>query len=147
MIARSIWRARFAWISWPATARRSDCATVAVRIGRSPRSLGIVSRSSGSLREAPQELGVVVVEAECEANVVDAGLALRVDDHGAVRPLRRGDELDALLDADGGAVGPVGDDPAGVACKSSRDAQRIRPTGAQLGSDHRADSRDRLSRC
>ena len=36
--SRSIARARAAVISWPASARRSACATVAVRSGRSPRS-------------------------------------------------------------------------------------------------------------
>ena len=47
-IVRSIWRARLAWISWPATARRSACATVPVRIGRSPRSCRTLSPRSGS---------------------------------------------------------------------------------------------------
>ncbi len=48
MIVRSICRARLAWISWPATARRSAWATVPVRIGLRPRTLRSVSASSGS---------------------------------------------------------------------------------------------------
>jgi hypothetical protein len=59
---RSICLARLAWISCPQTARNSDWATVAVRIGPQPT---LATRDLPDQRvagEAPQELGMVVVE-------------------------------------------------------------------------------------
>ena len=53
---RSSSRARSDWISWPQSARNSAPATVGVRSGRSPRVSRIVAPSSGSSREAAQEL-------------------------------------------------------------------------------------------
>ena len=100
MMLRSIWRARFARISWPATARRSAWATVPVRIGRRPRSLAQRLGEQRVVGEALQELGVVVVEAEHEPHVVDTCLARRDDDDRAVGALRCLHLLEPSLDPD-----------------------------------------------
>ena len=77
MIVRSICRARLAWISWPGDrteqrlgdrpgSHRPQTAHAAERLGEQ-RVVG----------EPAEELRVVVIEAEREANVVDARIALR----------------------------------------------------------------------
>ena len=73
--ARSICRASRAVISCPATARSSACATVAVRIGRRPRRCWIGRAEQRVGGEPPQELRVVVVDAEHEAHLLEALLA------------------------------------------------------------------------
>ena len=135
MIVRSICRARLAWISCPATARRSACATVPVLIGLRPRTRRSVSPSSGSAGEAAQELGVVGIEAEGETNVVDAGVALGRDDDRPVGPLRRLHALEAVVDTHGRAVAAVGDDAGRVRGMAPRHAEGVRPQRAELGAD------------
>ncbi len=57
---------------------------------------------------------MIVIEAEGEANVVDAGVALRHDDDRPVGPLRRLHELEAVVDAHGRPIDAVGDDASRV---------------------------------
>ena len=142
-------RARLAWISWPATARSSACATVPVRIGRRPRTLPQRLAEQRVVGEAAQELGVVVVEPEHEADVLDARLAVGRDDDRAVGALRR---LHALEPARrrGSSRGRCRRRRRGVASLASRPERRSEygPCRAELGADGIAPSLGRrLSRC
>src|SRR5581483_4821544 len=86
--------------------------------------------------ERAQELGVVVVQAEHETDVLDARLAVGRDDDRPVRALHGVHALEALLDADGRPVGAVGDDAGCVAPEPARQAEGVRPLRAELGADH-----------
>src|SRR5437763_6136318 len=87
-------------------------------------------------RDFVQELRMVVLEAEGEADPLDPGLHLgRSDDH-AVGPLRRLDALEPAVDADGLAVDPVVDAPARVAGVLPGEPERVRPYRAQVGANH-----------
>ena len=136
--ARSISRARLAWISWPATARSSDCATVPVRIGRSPRSACSVSPSSGSpanrRRNSEWSSSRPSTNRTCStpASLCAATRSFR-------RALHRLDALEPAVDADRRAVDAVADDAARVARVAAREAQRVRPFRAELGADHVAE--------
>ena len=113
MIARSICRARLAWISWPATARSSACATVAVRIGRSPRSRRSVSPSSGSSREAAQELASGRRRARARSGRGRRRRRCRRRPRSSRRRAATAcDALEPVVDADRRAVGAVDDDAA-----------------------------------
>src|SRR5579884_4412403 len=87
--------------------------------------------------EALEELGVVVVEPEDEADVLHAGLALGAHAHDAVGALPRAYPLEPAVDRDRRAVRPVGDDARRVAREPRRGAQRVRPARTQVGGDRR----------
>ena len=66
-------------------------------------------------REPREELGMVVVEAEHEADVLDARLALRTDADRAVGPLPREHALELVLASDRRRVDAVEDRPRRIA--------------------------------
>ena len=81
-------RAALAWISWPQTAFSSECVTVAVRSGRSPRRLRTARPISGSSAKRRRNGVVVVVGREHEAEPVERLLGLGGLDRDGEGPVR-----------------------------------------------------------
>ena len=73
--------------------------------------------------EPAQELGVVVVEPEREAHVIDAGFALGRDDDRAVGALDRVHALESVAGPHGGAVGAADDDPGRIATRAGPESR------------------------
>src|SRR5581483_8619095 len=86
--------------------------------------------------EPRDELGVVVLQAEHEADVLDSRLARRADADRAVGPLPRAHLLEPALGLDRRPVDAVEHGPRRVAVPHRR-AKRVRPARPQLGRDHR----------
>ena len=127
--SRSIWRARLAWISWPATARRSACATVAVRIGRRPRRRRIDSPSSGSpakrARNSEWSSSRPSMKRTC-STPASLSAATRID---AVGRLARPARARAVRDRDRRAQQPVAHLARRVARMAAGEAERVGPAG------------------
>ncbi len=85
--------------------------------------------------EPAQELGVVVVEAEDEADVVDPGVAVCGGDDRPVGTLHRMHPFEPAIDADRRAVGAAGHDPGRVARMAAGLVEGVGAFRAELGAD------------
>ena len=122
----SIERASREVISWLTIARRSACVTVAVRIGRRPRRWRIGPASSSSSRKRSRNGAVVVVGAEDEAQLLDAGVGLGVQDERSVGELARSGALAACEQAGEDAVA---EPPRGIRRAPAGQRERVGPAG------------------
>ena len=143
-------RARSPGSAGRATARSSACATLPVRIGRSPRSCRVALAEQRVVREAAQELRVVVVEPEREAHVVDAAVAARPRRRSCRRraaPLATRSSRSSTREHRRDTMPSVTTRVASLAMPA-REPQRVRALRLKLGADgHPAESRDTLRRC